>query len=202
VFDDEMLTIEDLAAYLKLKPQTIYKWAQTGKIPGAKFGKEWRFRRSTIEKWIDSKISGPPAPSETAADSGGAQGTRHSLSGQAPRSRDGGAAREGEIAQRDGLSSAVSTAPGGRTAGPNARERFGGGVAPELGLAAKVSPENSVLLPEGSAILPEGSVMEEVAAHAAERSYLQGGPALPVEKLTGARKGPRSGRKDRGPESN
>ena len=58
MFDDEMLTIEDLAAYLKLRPQTIYKWAQTGKVPGAKFGKEWRFRRSTIEKWIDSHI--PP----------------------------------------------------------------------------------------------------------------------------------------------
>jgi excisionase family DNA binding protein len=58
VFDDEMLTIDDLAAYLKLKPQTIYKWAQSGKIPGAKFGKEWRFRRSAIEQWIDSYIPG------------------------------------------------------------------------------------------------------------------------------------------------
>ena len=54
------LTIEELADYLKLKPQTIYKWAQTGKIPGAKFGKEWRFRRSLIEKWIDSRISSQP----------------------------------------------------------------------------------------------------------------------------------------------
>ena len=58
MLEDEMLTIEDLAAYLKLKPQTIYKWAQTGKIPGAKFGKEWRFRRSTIEQWIDDSF--PP----------------------------------------------------------------------------------------------------------------------------------------------
>ena len=56
MFDDEMLTIDDLAAYLKLKPQTIYKWAQAGKLPGAKFGKEWRFRRSSIERWIDSYI--------------------------------------------------------------------------------------------------------------------------------------------------
>ena len=53
-----MLTIEDVAAYLKLKPQTIYKWAQTGKVPGAKFGKEWRFRRSAIERWIDDTF--PP----------------------------------------------------------------------------------------------------------------------------------------------
>ena len=64
MFNDEMLTIEELADYLKLKPQTIYKWAQTGKIPGAKFGKEWRFRRSLIEKWIDSQMS-----SSSSADS-------------------------------------------------------------------------------------------------------------------------------------
>ncbi len=57
VFNDEMLTIEEVADYLKLKPQTIYKWAQTGKIPGAKFGKEWRFRRSLIETWIDNHIA-------------------------------------------------------------------------------------------------------------------------------------------------
>jgi excisionase family DNA binding protein len=60
VHDDEMLTIEELAAYLKLRPQTIYKWVQSGKIPGAKFGKEWRFRRSSIEKWIDSRLNRPP----------------------------------------------------------------------------------------------------------------------------------------------
>jgi excisionase family DNA binding protein len=64
VLDDEMLTIGDVAAYLKLKPQTIYKWAQAGTIPGAKFGKEWRFRRSAIERWIDSQIApGEPLPS-------------------------------------------------------------------------------------------------------------------------------------------
>ena len=62
MFDDEMLTIEDLASYLKLKPQTIYKWAQSGKIPGAKFGKEWRFRRSHIEDWIDDRMAQHGAP--------------------------------------------------------------------------------------------------------------------------------------------
>ena len=75
VFEDEMLTIDDVAAYLKLKPQTIYKWAQTGKIPGAKFGKEWRFRRSAIEQWIDRQISSqtraPPPADLTGAGEGG-----------------------------------------------------------------------------------------------------------------------------------
>jgi len=55
--EDEIMTVEDVARYLKLKPQTIYHWAQEGKIPAAKLGKEWRFRKSIIDRWIDEKIS-------------------------------------------------------------------------------------------------------------------------------------------------
>lgn len=54
--NDEIMTVEDVARYLKLKPQTIYKWVQSGKIPAAKFGKEWRFKKSLIDKWIDAKF--------------------------------------------------------------------------------------------------------------------------------------------------
>ena len=61
VANDEIMTVEDVARYLKLKPQTIYKWAQTGKIPAAKFGKEWRFKKSLIDKWIDAKFDGAAA---------------------------------------------------------------------------------------------------------------------------------------------
>ena len=51
--DDEIMTLEEVAAYLKLKPQTIYTWAQEKKIPAAKLGKEWRFKRSIIDRWIN-----------------------------------------------------------------------------------------------------------------------------------------------------
>ena len=54
---DAMMTIEEVARYLKLKHQTVYKWAQENQIPGAKFGKEWRFRRRTLDQWIDSSIA-------------------------------------------------------------------------------------------------------------------------------------------------
>jgi excisionase family DNA binding protein len=53
---DEIMTIEDVAAYLKLKPQTIYTWAQNKKIPAAKLGKEWRFKKSIIDVWFDQHI--------------------------------------------------------------------------------------------------------------------------------------------------
>jgi excisionase family DNA binding protein len=54
--EKEILTIEDLAAYLRLKPQTIYRWAQGNRIPAAKLGKEWRFRRSIIDRWLDEQM--------------------------------------------------------------------------------------------------------------------------------------------------
>jgi len=50
------MTIEEVAKYLKLKPQTIYTWAQNGKIPAAKLGKEWRFKRAVIDKWFNRHI--------------------------------------------------------------------------------------------------------------------------------------------------
>lgn len=53
---DEIMNIEEVAKYLKLKPQTIYSWAQQGKIPAAKLGKEWRFRRSLIDMWFNQHI--------------------------------------------------------------------------------------------------------------------------------------------------
>jgi excisionase family DNA binding protein len=54
--ENEIMTIEEVAAYLRLKPQTIYTWAQEKKIPAAKLGKEWRFKRSIINRWFDQHI--------------------------------------------------------------------------------------------------------------------------------------------------
>ncbi len=47
------MTIDEVADYLRLKPQTIYTWAQEKKIPAAKLGKEWRFRKSVIDQWFN-----------------------------------------------------------------------------------------------------------------------------------------------------
>ena len=55
--DKDIMTLEEVAKYLKLKPQTVYKWAQQGQIPGTKLGKEWRFRRRILDEWIDTSIA-------------------------------------------------------------------------------------------------------------------------------------------------
>ena len=61
IVDNDIMTLEEVAAYLRLKPQTIYTWAQEKKIPAAKLGKEWRFKKSIIDEWfiqhIDEKFS-------------------------------------------------------------------------------------------------------------------------------------------------
>jgi excisionase family DNA binding protein len=53
---NDILTLEEVASYLRLTPQTIYKWAQEKRIPAAKLGKEWRFRKSIIDRWLDEQI--------------------------------------------------------------------------------------------------------------------------------------------------
>ena len=58
---NEILTIDEVAQYLRLTPQTIYKWAQEKRIPAVKLGKEWRFRRSVIDKWFDDQVQWPAA---------------------------------------------------------------------------------------------------------------------------------------------
>lgn len=49
---DEILTIKELASYLKIAEKTAYRFASEGGIPGFRVGGSWRFRRSEIERWI------------------------------------------------------------------------------------------------------------------------------------------------------
>lgn len=51
---DEILTIKELAEYLKLTEKTAYRLAAEGKLPGFKVGGSWRFKKSTVEYWIAS----------------------------------------------------------------------------------------------------------------------------------------------------
>ena len=50
-----ILTMDDLAVYLKVSKSTLYKLVQEGTVPGHKVGKHWRFCRSTIDQWLDEK---------------------------------------------------------------------------------------------------------------------------------------------------
>ena len=50
--DEEILTIREVAEYLKLAEKTVYRLIAEGKIPGFKVGGAWRSRKSEIDRWI------------------------------------------------------------------------------------------------------------------------------------------------------
>lgn len=49
---DEILTLKEVAEYLKLAEKTAYRLAAEGKLPGFKVGGSWRFKREDIKNWI------------------------------------------------------------------------------------------------------------------------------------------------------
>jgi len=55
---ESIMTIEEVADYLKIPKSTVYKLAQEGKIPCQKVGRHWRFRKDTIDKWLDESSGG------------------------------------------------------------------------------------------------------------------------------------------------
>jgi len=50
-----LMTVDELAKYLRMKKVTIYKHAQEGKLPAFKVGSTWRFKKLTIDKWIEAQ---------------------------------------------------------------------------------------------------------------------------------------------------
>lgn len=53
---ETILTIDEVAAYLRLNPQTVYRLTQKGVLPGFKVGRHWRFRKDIIDSWIEEQI--------------------------------------------------------------------------------------------------------------------------------------------------
>ncbi len=66
--EDDILTIEEVAKYLRVSERTVYDWAQKGDIPSGKIGTVWRFKKGEIEKWVNERLSSTsrtPAMSNT-----------------------------------------------------------------------------------------------------------------------------------------
>lgn len=60
----EILTIEEVAAYLRVSERTVYDWANKGQIPCGKIGTSWRFKRDDIARWVDERLSARRLTSE------------------------------------------------------------------------------------------------------------------------------------------
>lgn len=77
-----VLTIEELAAYLKIPKSTLYKLVREGKIPSQKIGRHWRFRKGAIDRWLDDL---PAESSEPAGTHPIKQDSREISNGRAAR---------------------------------------------------------------------------------------------------------------------
>jgi excisionase family DNA binding protein len=53
--DKSLLTVKELAEILRVNPITVYRMAQNGNIPALKINSNWRFLKSSIEKWLKTK---------------------------------------------------------------------------------------------------------------------------------------------------
>lgn len=52
---DKFLTAKELCQYLKIPRISLYRFLKLGQIPGAKVGRQWRFNRESIDKWMAEK---------------------------------------------------------------------------------------------------------------------------------------------------
>lgn len=62
--EEEILTITELSAHLRVHPTTIYRLLREGRIPGFRVGSAWRFSRAAIESWEHGQIG--PIDGESA----------------------------------------------------------------------------------------------------------------------------------------
>ena len=68
---EEILTITELSAHLRVHPTTIYRLLREGRIPGFRVGSAWRFSRAAIEVWEHGQVGpidddGQSAPTRKA----------------------------------------------------------------------------------------------------------------------------------------
>ena len=54
----EVMTVSEVAQYLRVNPQTVYRKAKVGELPAVRIGRAIRFRRVELDAWLRQK----PAP--------------------------------------------------------------------------------------------------------------------------------------------
>lgn len=50
---EKLMTLEEVAEYLRLSKGTVYRMANSGKIPASKVGNQWRFRKEDVDQWLE-----------------------------------------------------------------------------------------------------------------------------------------------------
>ncbi len=64
---DEVLSVEQAGALLKVPAATVRREARAGRLPGRHVGKEWRFARSALLDWLRGELDAPGVPPDRYA---------------------------------------------------------------------------------------------------------------------------------------
>jgi excisionase family DNA binding protein len=59
-----LMTLEEVARYLRLHTSTIYRLARAGVIPGVKVGGQWRFSQRRVDEWLAKREVNSAGPGE------------------------------------------------------------------------------------------------------------------------------------------
>lgn len=51
---ENYIGIDDAAKYLNIKPVTLRKWVKDKKVPAHQIGKQWKFKISELDAWVNS----------------------------------------------------------------------------------------------------------------------------------------------------
>lgn len=49
---DRWLSVQEIAQYLGISKETIYRWLDSKKIPAHKIGKQWKFKTNEVDQWV------------------------------------------------------------------------------------------------------------------------------------------------------
>ena len=60
VAEDRWLSVEEIAVYLGIKRDTVYKWIDRKKMPAHKVGSLWKFKRTEVDNWVRSGGAAEP----------------------------------------------------------------------------------------------------------------------------------------------
>ena len=52
---EALMTITELAGYLKVTRRTIYEWLKNRRIPAVKLVGQWRFKKDKIDEWLEEQ---------------------------------------------------------------------------------------------------------------------------------------------------
>ncbi|MDP7480500.1 MAG: response regulator, partial [Vicinamibacterales bacterium] len=70
MIDETFLTTDEVLEYLQVNLRTVYRLIKAGKIPAVRVGRQWRFRKTDIDAWLERERSHtvrPPVSSTTTA---------------------------------------------------------------------------------------------------------------------------------------